>query len=86
MASEQVEITCQCGNEILIDKIWERGGVNDKGGYVLKCNRCESVFAFRLGKDINSSRVRNGAKLLATYDDEIGDEAAVLKKFGILEQ
>ena len=85
MASEEVEITCGCDNKILIDKVWERGGVNDKGGYVLKCNKCETVFDFPLGKDINSSRVRSGAKLLATYDDEIGDKAAVLKKFGLSE-
>jgi hypothetical protein len=85
MASEEVEITCACGNEILIDKVWEQGGINDKGGYTLRCNKCETVFEFELGKDINSSRVRSGAKLLATYDDEIGNRAAVLKKFGIPE-
>jgi hypothetical protein len=56
-----------------------------KGGYVLKCKKCENVFDFYLGKDINSSRVRSGAELLAKYDVEIDNRAAVLKKFGISE-
>jgi len=76
--------TCpHCGNTIEIDKIWEPGGVNDYGGYALQCLKCRRPFHLHLGRDIQMSRVRSGAKVLDTYDDERGHKDEVLKRHGI---
>jgi hypothetical protein len=74
-----------CGNRITIHKIWVPGGVNDYGGYVLKCRKCKGVFHHHLGRDINASKVASGADVLDTYDDDVGNKADVLKKHGLAE-
>ena len=60
-----------CDNDVVIERNWTPGGINDSGGYVLQCEKCNHIFAFHLGKDINDSRVLRGAKKLDTYDDEL---------------
>lgn len=72
-----------CGQQIIIDQLWTAGGVNDYGGYVLQCAKCKTVFAHQLGRDIMDSRVVSGATVLATYDDEVGNEADVLGRYGL---
>jgi len=72
-----------CDNDVVIERNWTPGGVNDSGGYVLQCEKCNHIFAFHLGKDINDSRVLRGAKKLDTYDDELGNKDTVLGKYGL---
>jgi hypothetical protein len=72
-----------CDNDVVIERNWTPGGVNDSGGYVLQCEKCDRIFAFHLGKDINDSRVLRGAKKLDTYDDELGNKDTVLGKYGL---
>ena len=75
-----------CENEIEIHKIWTPGGVNDYGGWVLKCSRCGNPFHYA-GKDIKMSRVESGASVLAVYDDEVaGSKARALKQFGLSDE
>jgi len=57
--------------------------VNDYGGYVLECSKCGHVFHFGLGRYIADSRVLTGAKVLDTYDDDLGNKDDVLKKHGL---
>jgi hypothetical protein len=72
-----------CQQQVVIDQLWTAGGVNDYGGYVLECGKCKTVFAHRLGRDIMDSRVVSGATVLATYDDEMGNEADVMARHGL---
>jgi hypothetical protein len=58
--------------------------VNDYGGFVLECSSCGQVFQYRLGQDIQMSRVHSGAKVLARYDEGIdGDKERTLATFGL---
>lgn len=75
--------TQKCGQTVEISKHWTPGGVNDYGGYVLKCKGCGAVFSVHVGRDIHDSRVVRGAELLDTYDDELGNRAEILAKHGI---
>jgi uncharacterized Zn finger protein len=74
----------ECGQEVEIHQRWTAGGVNDYGGYVLQCKKCGTVYPLHLGRDILDSRVRSGANVLDTYDDEIeGNREEVLKRHGL---
>lgn len=86
MADESATLYCscpKCGQRVVISQRWTAGGLNDYGGYVLQCDKCGEIFAQHLGRDIQDSEVVSGAKVLDTYDDEIGDEAEVMKRHGL---
>jgi hypothetical protein len=68
----------------VIDQRWTAGGVNDYGGYVLQCDKCGKAYAYHLGRDVVDSRVLSGAKVIDNYDTEVGDEADVLKRHGLV--
>lgn len=72
-----------CGNVIEIDQYWTAGGVNDYGGYVLQCKKCQHIFHLHLGRDIADSQVRKGAIVLDTYNDEVGNMQEILQKHGL---
>ena len=72
-----------CGQEVVIDQRWTAGGVNDYGGYVLQCDGCAKTYRYHLGRDIADSRVMSGAKIVDTYDREVGNEAEVMKRHGL---
>jgi hypothetical protein len=72
-----------CGNSITIVQAWTPGGMNDYGGYVLKCKKCSKPFHYYLGRDIEMSRVVDGAEVLATYDRDVGNRDNVLDKYGL---
>ena len=80
----RVDLDCEgCGISIEIEQNWTAGGVNDRGGFVLKCDACGHVFEYEFGRDVNDSCVVRGAKILARYDDDIGEKAAILKAYGL---
>lgn len=84
--SALAELDCPnptCGHTIKIEKRWTAGGVNDCGGYVLRCTHCRTVFDVHLGRDIMDSRVLSGADVLDTYDDELKNKAEVLARHGL---
>lgn len=84
METSEVRLNCPgCNNEVEILRSWIPGGVNDSGGYVLECDRCNDKFAFHLGKDVHDSHVVRGAKILDTYDDGVGNKDEVLGKYGL---
>lgn len=73
-----------CNAPIVIEQNWTAGGINDYGGYVLQCSSCKHTLHFRLGRDINDSRVVSGATVLATYDEAVdGEKESVLKQFDL---
>ena len=72
-----------CNNSIEIDNRWTAGGINDYGGYILQCAKCDHIFALHVGRDINDSLVTTGAKIIDQYDDELGDKEEILKKHGL---
>lgn len=47
----------KCRGEILIDCIWEPGGMNDYGGSIIQCEACGTVGDIDIGRDVNVSRV-----------------------------
>lgn len=60
------------------------GGINDSGGWVLKCAGCDHVFPVNVKNPDDASRVDSGATILATWDDQIeGDRAHTLAAQGI---
>jgi hypothetical protein len=80
----RVDLDCEgCGISIEIEQSWIAGDVNDRGGFVLKCDACGHVFEYHGGGNVNESCVVRGAKILARYDDDIGGKAAILKAHGL---
>lgn len=73
-----------CGNIVEIDQAWTPGGVNDYGGFILRCTTCSTVFPLPVGRDVNDSDVRAGAELLDRWDEEIeGDKERALRAHGL---
>lgn len=54
-----------------------KGGINDRGGWVLKCSSCGNVFGLQVTNP-NESRLLSGATILDYWDDEIGNRSEVL--------
>lgn len=71
MGTERAQITTQCPeceNKIAIQQVWEAGGINDRGGFRLRCNACQHEFDEYVGKDVYSSEVISGATLVDRYE------------------
>jgi hypothetical protein len=84
METAEARTKCpECDNDVVAERNWTPGGVNDSGGWVLQCAKCDHKFAFHLGQDINDSRVLSGATVLATYDRESGNRDEVLGRYGL---
>lgn len=73
-----------CENPIEIENVWEPGGMSDSGGLMLECGKCAMPFEVHVGRDINMSRPRKGARVLGRYDDDVeGSRARVLTRHGL---
>lgn len=59
------------------------GGVNDVGGWILKCNACASLFPLAVKNPDDASSVRSGATIIDSWDDEIDNRAHILAKCGV---
>ena len=75
--------TPDCVGLFEIEQVWEAGGVNDRGGWVVECAVCSQPNHVRIGRDVNDSRMVSGGKKLDAYDDELGDKGEVLKRHGL---
>ncbi len=73
----------KCNNDIEIDQRWTPGGLNDYGGYILQCLKCNHIFSLHIGRDIIDSCVISGAKQIDQYNDEHSNKEEILKKYGI---
>jgi hypothetical protein len=86
MSGEMLYLKCKkCKSDIVIEKNWTPGGLNDYGGYILECVNCLHVFSVHIGRDIYESSVKMGARQLDKYDDERGDKGKVEAKYNITE-
>ncbi|MNK02012.1 hypothetical protein D3C87_198280 [compost metagenome] len=59
------------------------GGINDSGGWLLKCSACASLFPLRVKNPEDASSVLSGATIIDSWDDEIDNRAHILAKHGI---
>ncbi|WP_457322599.1 hypothetical protein [Roseateles sp. P5_E11] len=59
------------------------GGINDSGGWVLKCGKCSHVFPVSVKNPDDASRVDSGATILDSWDNEMGNQADVLAAHGV---
>lgn len=72
-----------CGANIKLEVGRFPGGINDSGGWVLKCNSCDSFFPLNVKNPDDASTVLSGATIIDIWDDEIANRALVLSKHGV---
>lgn len=75
--------TCQNPIHISVGR-WP-GGMNDSGGWVLKCVKCHHVFPLNVKNPDDASRVHSGAMILGSWDNELGNRAEVLAAHGVVD-
>jgi hypothetical protein len=84
--SAYIETTCDnCDNKIEINQIWTPGGVNDRGGWVVECEKCSKKLHVRIGRDVNDSQMISGGKKIDSYDDELKNKDQILSSHDISE-
>jgi len=59
------------------------GGVNDSGGWVLKCHTCASLIPLAVTNPDDASAVWSGATKIDSWDNAIVNRAHVLAKHGV---
>ncbi len=78
-----LETNCpHCNGPIRISQNWTAGGINDYGGWVLRCQQCTQLFDYRVGRDIEASFVVSGATVVESYIEEF-DENKVRGRHGV---
>lgn len=74
-----------CKNPIHISVGRWPGGINDSGGWVLKCANCDHVFPLDVKNPDNASRVKSGATILGSWDNEVGNREELLVAHNIVD-
>ena len=59
------------------------GGVNDRGGFVIQCDKCQHKSYITVSNPNDASSVTSGGRVVATWDDEIDDRGAFLEAQGV---
>jgi hypothetical protein len=67
----------------MIERIWEAGGANDYGGWVIQCKSCGKPFDLHIGRDVDFSNIISGGTVLDKYYEDQGDRAEVLERYKI---
>lgn len=75
----------KCGANINLSVGRFSGGVNDSGGWVLKCNTCSSLFPLDVMNPDDASSIRSGATIIDRWDDEINNRAHILSQHGVVD-
>lgn len=75
-----------CGANINLKVGRYPGGINDSGGWVLKCNACASLFPLEVKNPDDASSVLSGATIIDSWDDEIDNRAHTLAKYGVADK
>lgn len=77
-------VKCPCCNANINLSIGRfSGGINDSGGWVLKCDACASLFPLEVKNPNDASSVSSGATIIDSWDDEINNRAHTLAKHGV---
>jgi hypothetical protein len=71
-----------CGANINLKVGRYPGGINDSGGWLLKCNACDSLFPVEVKNPDDASTVSSGASIIDSWDDELDNRAHTLAKYG----
>jgi len=66
-----------CKNEFHAHIVEHRGGVNDYGWWIIKCNSCQTIFDTYIGRDVNDSSLISGGSILERLDKEVQNEEDV---------
>lgn len=72
-----------CGANINLKIGRYPGGINDSGGWILKCNACASLFPLEVKNPDDASSICSGATIIDSWDDETDNRAHVLAKNGV---
>lgn len=67
----------KCKNEFRAHIVEHKGGINDYGWWVIKCDACKTVFDTYIGRDVNDSSLSSGGVILERFDKEISSEKDV---------
>nr|WP_321440568.1 hypothetical protein [uncultured Hyphomonas sp.] len=59
------------------------GGVNDRGGFVIQCDKCQHRSYIAVLNPDDASSVARGGRVVATWDEGIQDRGAFLKAQGL---
>lgn len=59
------------------------GGINDTGGWVLKCDTCAALFPLKVKNPDDASSVLSGATVIDSWDDEMDNRAQVLSQHAV---
>jgi hypothetical protein len=74
----------KCGNGFTARIIEHKGGMNDYGSWIVKCKKCNEIFAIYIGRDVNDSSLTSGGQILGKYDNEVYSDEQIdeaVKKF-----
>ncbi len=74
-----------CGAKINLSVGRYPGGINDSGGWVLKCDACASLFPLEVKNPDDASSVLSGATIVDSWDDEIDSRTYILAKHGVVD-
>ncbi|TVU89663.1 hypothetical protein [Vreelandella titanicae] len=83
MHRDEIAKCPNCGANINLKVGRYPGGINDSGGWVLKCNACASLFPLEVKNPDDASSVLSGATIIDSWDDEINNRAHTLAKHGV---
>ena len=74
--------TCKNNIHLSIGKV--PGGVNDYGGWILECESCKTKFPYNVKNPDDYSSVKNGAKIIGSWDKDVPDsKAQAFKNHGL---
>lgn len=59
------------------------GGVNDQGGLVIQCDKCQQKSFISVSNPNDASSVKNGGRVVATWDDDSVDRDTFLAAHGL---
>lgn len=61
-----------------------RGGINDRGGWIVQCGSCQTTFPYHVINPDDASRILDGGKVLASWDDDVpGNYDDTLAQYGL---
>lgn len=72
-----------CGEHISLRIGRYPGGINDSGGWVLRCNACASSFPVEVNNPYDCSSVLSGAIIIDSWDEELNNRSNTLNKCGV---
>jgi len=77
--------TPDCGQRIRVSIGRWPGGINDRGGFVVECGKCHKKSHIAVSNPNGASSVMSGGRVVATWDDDMGDKDDVLAAHGLTE-